>query len=141
MEEGNTVEKLAHIVEDEFLCSIYEEYLVLRFAWENLGFLLDVQRYREIESYEQRKQLAHVIYDKFLDENAPFELGDIRNEVREALRHRLDEAQPGLFNSLVKKTSLALAHSTILDFIEDPLYKQYQGNYFLNFYLCNYNTN
>lgn len=126
-ESLNAMEKLAYIIANKELCSIYEEFLVTHFAWENFGFMLDVERYQELQTADERRAFAAIIYDKFLDSGAPFELGDVRVELRQAISNRIDEAPPKLFNNLLRSTSLALAHSTILDFELDPVYEQYQA--------------
>lgn len=60
-----------------------------------------------------------------MEQESLFTLGDVLPEVRENIRNRLDEAPPTLFNSLLRRTTLSLAHSTIHDFEESSFYKQY----------------
>jgi len=121
----NPVEKLAYIVSQRKLCSVYEEFLVASIAWENFGFLLDVERYQELENVEERKVMAKVIFEKFLEDDSLFSLGDVLPEVREAIYNRLDDAPAKLFNSLLRRTTMSLAHATINDFENSDLYQQY----------------
>jgi len=128
MDEGkNPVEKLAYIVSDRKLCSVYEEFLVDSIAWENFGFLLDVERYQELETKEERKAMAKIIFDKFMEEDSLFTLGDVLPEVKETIYNRLEDSPPKLFNSLLRRTTMSLAHSTIGDFENSDLYQQYLG--------------
>lgn len=121
------VEKLAYIVSQRKLCSAYEEFLVESIAWENFGFLLDVERYQELNSQEERKEMAKLIFEKFIEEDALFTLGDVLPEVKEAISNRLDDAPQTLFNTLLRRTTRSLAYSTISEFETSDIYLQYLG--------------
>lgn len=130
LEGKNAIEKLAHIVGQKNLCSIYEEFLVNSLAWENFAFLLDVERFQQLQTKDERVDMARIIYDKFLEENSLFTLGDVLPEVRELIQNRLEEAPTKLFNSLLRKSTMSLAYSTINDFETSELYRQHLGMFF-----------
>ena len=127
MDGKNPVEKLAYIVSNQRLCSVYEEFLVSERSWENFGFLLDVERFQELPTLQERQAMAQVIYMKFMEEDSLFTLGDVLPEMRESIHNRLEDAPPNLYNSLLRRTTLALAHSSINDFESSTFYKQYLG--------------
>merc|ERR1711862_202203 len=78
-----------------------------------------------LEIVEERKVMAKVIFEKFLEDDSLFSLGDVLPEVREAIYNRLDDAPSKLFNSLLRRTTMSLAHATINDFENSDLYQQY----------------
>ena len=83
------------------------------------------ERYQELETKEERKAMAKIIFDKFMEEDSLFTLGDVLPEVKETIYNRLEDSPPKLFNSLLRRTTMSLAHSTIGDFENSDLYQQY----------------
>ena len=131
-------EKLKATLEDEELCLVFEEFLVRRYAWENIGFWFDVEEYKTLSTVDERKKFAKIIYDKYLDPNSPFELGDVDPEMRELIHNCLGNPPPKIFNIIQHKIFLLLAHSNIHAFYSDEIYKLYLGLFSSRYFVFPY---
>merc|ERR1712137_2537 len=125
-----TTEVLRTIIDNQPLCNVYEEYLAKTCAWENFAFYYEVEFYRQLERKEVRQIQAHEIYEQFLANDAPFELGDINRQIRQNLSHKLDDADPDLFSPLQRATFRQLARSSVSDFLDDQLFYSYRDTVF-----------
>lgn len=116
------IQRVREIIEDKDSCMLFEEYLVCRYAWENLGFYLDVEEYKQATTVEERQRLSKIIFDKYIDEGAVFELGYVDRELRELVESCLGNPPPKLFNNIQSKTVACLAHQQFMDFVRDETY-------------------
>ena len=139
MDPTKKQEKLREIFEDEELSLVFEEFLISRYAWENIGFWFDVEEYKNIQDPNERKKFAKLIYDKFLDPDSPFELGDVDPEMRELIHGCLNNPPVKLFNILQHRTFLLLAHTNVLPFLTDEIYLNYIGLFFAVFFFISKN--
>ena len=123
----NSKEKLKEILADDALLLVYEEYLVSRYAWENLGFYLDVEVYRTVEDEGERCQLARIIFDTYLDPDSQFQLGDVDPMMRDAIHSTLEDPPHNVYDVLQHYSFQSLAHSTVQEFLTGPYYRTYTG--------------
>lgn len=122
---SSPVEKLKQIVSCEDLCNVYEEYLVKHYAWENFGFWYEVEAFRKLQSPEEIKEQARLIFYRFLTVDSIFELGDLEPSVREIIAKKLDTPTVNLFDRLQCRVLKSLAQATICEFLTDDLYKDF----------------
>eukprot|EP01095_Lingulamoeba_sp_RSL-Kostka_P011414 TRINITY_DN431_c0_g1_i1.p1 TRINITY_DN431_c0_g1~~TRINITY_DN431_c0_g1_i1.p1 ORF type:complete len:343 (-),score=80.99 TRINITY_DN431_c0_g1_i1:83-1111(-) len=122
---ANSPHTLKEVMADEELCSVYEEFLASRYAWENLGFYLDCEKYKTFDDVEMRKEMASHIFEKYLIEDAPFELGDVDPEVRDIVSSWLDNPPVKIFNILQQRAFTSMNHGPYKEFVIDKSYKDY----------------
>jgi len=107
-----------------------EDFLRKIMAWENFGFYIEVEKYKKMQSEEERSKQAEKIFDEYLQVDAANELGDIDLQTREYIQSRLDNPTKDLFDEVSDVVIDSLANSTINDFLRDSSYISYVNTVF-----------
>merc|ERR1711976_741312 len=120
-------EELEALIKDDELCNVYEEYIAKIHAWENFGFWFEVENYKAEPDPATRKNLARLIFQKFLASDAIFELGDVEPEMREIMESCLANPPVNMFDLMQRKAFDTLAQSTFIPFTNDKLHTHYKS--------------
>ena len=117
--------KLKAILTEQLLCNAYEEFLKESFAWESFGFFCDVARFKLADEETQQK-IAEDIYHSYLDEEAIFHIGNVSVQEVERINNTLENPTINMFDNLQMEAFIELANSTINEFVENQLFREFQ---------------
>eukprot|EP00011_Vannellida_sp_DIVA3-517-6-12_P008500 CAMPEP_0114634150 /NCGR_PEP_ID=MMETSP0168-20121206/15825_1 /TAXON_ID=95228 ORGANISM="Vannella sp., Strain DIVA3 517/6/12" /NCGR_SAMPLE_ID=MMETSP0168 /ASSEMBLY_ACC=CAM_ASM_000044 /LENGTH=215 /DNA_ID=CAMNT_0001845829 /DNA_START=13 /DNA_END=660 /DNA_ORIENTATION=+ len=94
-----------------------EAFLQDRFAWENFGFYMAVENYKEMYDSDDTATTAQQIFEEFVAPGAPNELGEIDLVFRKQVAENMQNPPKDLFNCMQYQAFNILAQTMVKDFI------------------------
>lgn len=108
----------ASCASDAAKCERFATFLQSRFAWENFGFWLAVEEFKNTYG-EGSDVAASRIYEEFVAPGSPNELGEMNFAFREQVSSSLRSPSVDLFDGMQAQAFNILAQTTVKDFLQE----------------------
>ena len=117
------------VLSDPFNLNYFKKFCVADYSTENLLFWLEVEEYREVKAPEYRRHIARKIYRKYIQENAPQQIGlkeDLRIQLRAVVSNLGKDAEPpapDVFAPIQESVKADMKLDVFQRFVESEQYK------------------
>jgi len=107
--------RIEQVINDETAHEAFLQFTKNEYSEENLLFISEVEEFKKMENYEDKKLKADEIFTKYLNQNAPLEI-NITQETKMEITEQLPKLELTLFDK---------AQSNILTLLESNSFKRF----------------